>query len=223
MRIENGMAATPVTCHLPRFTHFPLVTAAFIYIAAVLVANLTATAFIPFPVFGQVAVGTLVFGFTFTQRDRMHRIGRPFVYKVIGISAVLTLGLLLSVAYGWGASTAALFEQQGWPWLAQSIGVLAESGPRVFVASFLAIVLAESADTEVFHHFRTHTWLGRVLLSNAVSVPLDSLIFNVVAFWGIFSRMELASIIFGEIVIKTLVGSGYALWVARGRTLKAEF
>ena len=48
---------------------------AVIYILAVLAGNLTATAFIPFPVFGQVAVGTLIFGVTFTQRDRMHSAG----------------------------------------------------------------------------------------------------------------------------------------------------
>jgi uncharacterized integral membrane protein (TIGR00697 family) len=197
-------------------------TAALIYIVAVLVANLTATAFIPFPVFGQVAVGTLVFGFTFTQRDRMHALGRLFVYKVIGLSALLTLALLLSVAYGWGAAAAARFEAFGWSWMAGSIGVLAESGPRVFVASFLAIVLAEAADTEVFHHFRRHTWLGRVLMSNAVSVPLDSLIFNLVAFLGVFGLRDLAAIIFGEIVVKSLVGAIYAVLADRRgvRTLR---
>ena len=41
---------------------------AIIYITAVLLANLTATWFVPLPLFGQVAVGTFVFGFTFTQR-----------------------------------------------------------------------------------------------------------------------------------------------------------
>ena len=44
-----------------------------IYIVAVLAANYTATWFIPLPIFGMVSVGTLIFGVTFTQRDRVHR------------------------------------------------------------------------------------------------------------------------------------------------------
>ena len=47
-----------------------------IYILAVLAANYTATWFIPLPIFGMVSVGTLIFGITFTQRDRVHRYGR---------------------------------------------------------------------------------------------------------------------------------------------------
>ena len=52
-----------------------MLTSMAIYITAVLVANYTATWFIPLPVFGLVSVGTLVFGVTFTQRDRVHRFG----------------------------------------------------------------------------------------------------------------------------------------------------
>ena len=59
-----------------------------IYIIAVLVANYTATWFIPLPIFGMVSVGTLVFGITFTQRDRVHRFGRKSVYFMIFVAAV---------------------------------------------------------------------------------------------------------------------------------------
>jgi hypothetical protein len=54
----------------------PFLINAAIYILATLGANYTATWFIPFPVFGQVAVGTFIFGLTFTQRDRLHVGGR---------------------------------------------------------------------------------------------------------------------------------------------------
>lgn len=190
--------------------------AAFIYIAAVLLGNLTATAFIPFPVFGQVAVGTLIFGVTFTQRDRMHRAGgRGFVYKVIGVTAVLTLVLLLSAAYGWGMPLTEWFRAKGWAWMAESTVSLAESGPRVFVASMLAIVIAEGADTEIYHRLRNRSWAVRVLGSNTVSVPLDSMLFNLVAFAGIFPPFLLLQIIFGEVVIKYVVSAMYAA-VPRG-------
>lgn len=196
--------------------------AAFIYIAAVLLGNLTATAFIPFPVFGQVAVGTLIFGVTFTQRDRMHRVGgRRFVYKVIGVTALLTLVLLTTAAYGWGLPLTEWFRARGWNWMAESTVSLAESGPRVFVASMLAILIAEAADTEIYHRLRKRSWAVRVLSSNSVSVPMDSVLFNVVAFAGIFEPMLLVQIIFGEIVIKYTISALYAA-VPRGNEVSAQ-
>jgi uncharacterized integral membrane protein (TIGR00697 family) len=186
--------------------------AAILYVAAVLVANLTATAFFPFPVFGQVAIGTLVFGVTFTQRDRMHRSGgRALVYRTIAVAAALTLALLLSGTYLWGGPLTEYFQARGWEWLAASSGSLAQGGPRVFVASFLAIILAETADTEIYHHLRERSWAVRVLHSNAVSIPMDSILFNTVAFAGLFPAMMLVQIIFGEVVVKFSVSAAYAL------------
>jgi queuosine precursor transporter len=186
--------------------------AAVIYIFAVLLGNLTATAFIPFPVFGQVAVGTLIFGVTFTQRDRMHsQGGRRLVYKVIALTALLTLVLLLSAAYVWGLPVEHKFQSLGWTWMASSMDSLTQSGPRVFVASFVAIILAETADTEIYHRLRDRSWAVRVMRSNLVSVPMDSILFNVVAFGGIFAPMLLVQIIFGEVVIKFSVSAVYAL------------
>lgn len=197
-------------------------SAAIIYILAVFLGNLTGTAFIPFPVFGQVAVGTLIFGVTFTQRDRMHRIGgRRFVYKVIALTAVLTLALLLSATYLWGKPLADWFSANGYTWLASSTGPLAESGPRLFAASFLAIIMAETADTEIYHYLRERSWTVRVLSSNLVSVPMDSILFNVVAFAGIFEPMMLCQIIFGEVVIKYSISALYAA-VPRGKVPEAS-
>ena len=130
-----------------------------IYIAAVLVANYTATWFIPLPVFGLVSVGTLVFGVTFTQRDRVHRYGRKAVYTMIFMAAV---GMVLE----------SLFLGVAW---------------RIIAASFIAIVLSETADTEVYQKLLHRSWLRRVVGSNLVSIPLDSLLFNVIAFAGVFA------------------------------------
>jgi len=157
---------------------------AVIYVAAVLVANLTATWFIPLPIFGEVAVGTFVFGFTFTQRDRMHRHGRRFVYTTIVIAAGLSA--LLSLA---GAVEG-----------------------RIIIASVIAIILSETADTEVYQRLLAKSWWHRVLSSNAVSIPLDSVFFNLVAFLGVFDARFLVSLIVGEIVVKFAVGAVTAVW-----------
>ena len=165
---------------------------AVIYVVAVLVANLTATWFIPLPVFGQVAVGTFIFGFTFTQRDRMHRKGRKFVYSVISVAALLSA--LLSLA--------------------------GQISARIIVASVIAILIAETADTEIYQRLLAQSWWHRVLKSNAVSIPLDSLFFNIVAFLDVLEPSMLVSLIVGEIVVKFAVGALTAIW--RGKQERAK-
>jgi uncharacterized PurR-regulated membrane protein YhhQ (DUF165 family) len=160
------------------------------YIVAVLMANYTAIWFIPMPIFGMLSVGTLIFGFTFTQRDRVHRFGRKMVYLMIFIAAV---GMVLE----------SLFLGVEW---------------RIIAASFIAIVLSETADTEVYHRLLQHSWMKRVIGSNLVSIPLDSLLFNLIAFAGVFAPAMLAAIIFGEIVTKFATGALAALWRSQGAT-----
>lgn len=150
------------------------------YIAATLAANYTATWFIHFPFFGQVSVATFIFGITFTQRDRVHNtLGRKNVYIMIGVAALLNLAVTILGAVEW----------------------------RIILASFIAIILAETADTEIYQYYISNTWAMRVLKSNAVSIPLDSLLFNAIAFAGVFPLWEVASIIFGEIVFKGIVSA----------------
>lgn len=162
-----------------------------IYIIAVLIANYTATWFIPLPIFGMVSVGTLVFGITFTQRDRVHRFGRKTVYFMIFIAAI---GMVLE----------SLFLGVEW---------------RIITASFIAIVLSETADTEVYQKLIKKPWMHRVIGSNLVSIPLDSILFNLIAFYGVakigddlYSTGLLIAIIFGEIVAKFATGFIAALW-----------
>jgi len=189
---------------------------AVLYTLAVMLANLTATLFLPFEIAPGtgilVSVGTLVFGITFTQRDRMHRLGRPFVYKVIFLTAILNLIMLTSLRYFWGEHLLTWLQETGWTWPAEATAMLVENGWRVFVASVLAIVVAESADTEIFHLYRERSWIGRVTRSNAVSIPIDSVLFNLIAFAGsaYFPPLVLAKVILGEILAKFLVGLIYA-------------
>jgi len=160
-----------------------------LYIAAVLAANYTATWFIPLPIFGMVSVGTLIFGITFTQRDRVHRYGRKAVYTMIMLAAV---GMVLE----------SLFLGVEW---------------RIILASFIAIVLSETADTEIYQKLLHRSWIQRVTGSNLISIPLDSILFNVIAFMGVFAPGMLVAIIFGEIVAKFSTGALAALWRAPGR------
>jgi uncharacterized PurR-regulated membrane protein YhhQ (DUF165 family) len=166
-----------------------LLIPALIYITAVLAANYTATWFLPLPIFGQVAVGTFIFGITFTQRDLLHQFGRRRVYQVIFLTAVLSVieSLVLGVPY------------------------------RIIIASFAAILLSETADTEVYQRLLNRSWMLKVASSNAVSIPIDTLIFNLIAFLGVFPPLQLLAIMWGEIVVKTLMGVLVGLMTARQR------
>ncbi|MGF1570580.1 MAG: VUT family protein [Nodosilinea sp.] len=155
-----------------------------IYILATLGANYTAAWFIPLPIFGQVAVGTFIFGLTFTQRDRLHAAGRPWVYGTIAAAALANV--LMSALLGVPG--------------------------RIILASFLAILLAETADTEVYQKLIRYPWLLRVAGSNAVSVPLDTLLFTLVAFAGVLSRADMVALLFGDTLLKYAIGAGVALW-----------
>lgn len=170
--------------------HAPMIAAMTVYIVCTLLANFTFDSFIALPLYGQLSVGTLFFGVTFTQRDRVHRFGRNRAYQMIAVAAVTNLALS---AY---------------------LGIPL----RFLLAGFLAILIAEAADTEVYQRFIARRWLTRVVTSNAVSIPLDSVTFTVIAFAGTLSVSAMGEIVFADIVAKTIVGILAAVRIVRRDT-----
>lgn len=161
------------------------------YVAVVAVSNLLVDKFIDLGAFGLLSAGTITFGITFTIRDLAHQasvragLGRRPVFLMIGIAA------LVNVAVAMATNTPA----------------------RFLVASFLAILISEGIDTEIYHRLRTRSWLVRVLSSNAVSVPLDSSIFTIVAFLGVagYDALTMVQIVQADLIFKFLVGTVLAL------------
>jgi len=154
---------------------------AIIYLVCVLVAQYTATWIIPVPlpiIGGAVTLGTLAFGVTFTARDRVHRLGRQKVYTMIALAVIGSIfeTIILGVPF------------------------------RIIVASAIAIALSETADTEIYQRLLHKSWLVRVVSSNAVSIPLDSLLFASIAFVGLLPNFIVIKIIYTEIIIKYTVG-----------------
>ena len=159
-------------------SYAPMLAAMSIYIVCTLLANFTFDSFLALPVYGQLSVGTLFFGVTFTQRDRVHGFGKFRAYQMIGVAALANLALS---AY---------------------LGIPL----RFLLAGFLAILVAETADTEVYSRLIERRWLTRVLTSNAFSIPLDSVTFTVIAFAGTLSVAAMGEIVFADILAKTVVG-----------------
>ena len=137
-------------------------------------------------VFGRaVDMGTFIYPITFTLRDVIHKAAGKRAARI----AILTsagVNLLLAGYLAWAAA---------WPTdpsFALGEEFTAVLGPlwRIVIASLLAMVVSELIDTEVYHLWVTrvtvrYQWL-RVLVSNAVSIPIDNLIFAIGAFAPLF-------------------------------------
>jgi uncharacterized PurR-regulated membrane protein YhhQ (DUF165 family) len=170
--------------------HAVMLAAISVYLACTLLANFTFDSFLALPLYGQLSVGTLFFGVTFTQRDRVHRFGRKRAYQMIAVAALANLAL----------------------------SAYLDIPLRFLLAGFLAILIAEAADTEVYGRFIKRRWLTRVATSNAVSIPIDSITFTAIAFAGTLSLATMGEIVFADILAKTVVGLLAAAHIMRRDT-----
>jgi len=79
---------------------------------------------------------------------------------------------------------------------------------RIVFASIVAEVIAELVDTEGYRLWvervtHKYQW-ARVLVSNALSIPLDSVLFSWLAFGGILPNAVVWSIFISNVIIKGL-------------------
>jgi queuosine precursor transporter len=132
--------------------------------------------------FGRaVDMGTFIYPITFTLRDVVHKaLGKRAARAMIVTAGVVNLFMALYLQ--WAARAPA---DESFAFDSEFRTVL---GPlwRIVVASIIAEVASELADTEVYHWFvrrvTTRYQWARVLVSNAVSVPIDNVLFAVLAF-----------------------------------------
>jgi uncharacterized integral membrane protein (TIGR00697 family) len=152
----------------------------------------------------SVDVGTVIYPFTFTLRDLVHKsLGRAAARAVIVSAAVINLAMAGLFAFAvW------LPPDPTWP-LQQEFAAVLMPVWRIVAASILAEIASEFADTEIYHLWITRVtrrfqW-ARVLISNTISVPLDSLIFCWGAFGGLLPGPTVWSIFWANILVKGAV------------------
>lgn len=174
------------------------------YVAAQVMADVASLRIVEVAGFA-VDAGTLIYPFTFTLRDLVHKIaGKTAARVLIVTAAVINLGMALLfwvtslLPAGDTAPQTVLFGDV----LAPVWGIV--------LASILAEVVSELIDTEVYSAWvrrmgSRHQW-GRVLSSNAVAVPVDSAIFvGVAVAVGVFPSAAAWSIFWVNVVVKGLV------------------
>ena len=174
-----------------------------VYIATQLLSDIASLKITVIADFSMDA-GTFIYPLTFTIRDLVHkRLGKIAARTVIILAAGINLFMALFFQF-----TAWLPEDPSWGLGNEFSAVL---GPvwRIVLASIVAEVFSELIDTEIYHLWQSrvtkrYQWM-RVLSSNAVSIPIDSLIFCWGAFGFSLPHDVVWSIFFANVIVKGAV------------------
>lgn len=176
------------------------------YVAASIMANVMSARILRVgPSWASFAVdaGTLTYPLTFTLRDLVHKVGgrrvaRTVIVATAALNVVLALGLWATAVLPGDPSVDAAAQKWFGPVLTPVL--------RITLASIVAQVVAELLDTEVYHRwvgrFGHRAQWGRVLSSNAVSIPVDSVVFVAIAFGGVLPFAVAVSIVWANVVVK---------------------
>ncbi|MET0902421.1 MAG: queuosine precursor transporter [Acidimicrobiales bacterium] len=179
------MAATALDARRPVLTPISRVAIAAVgaYVGAQVIADVSSLK-IGVVADRAVDMGTFIYPITFTLRDVVHKaLGKRAARTLVVTAAVVNV--FMAVYLQWAAKAPA---DVSYPLAEEFQAVLAPLW-RITVASIIAEVVSGLVDTEVYHWFvrrvtTRHQW-ARVATSNAVSIPIDNLIFAVGAFGAI--------------------------------------
>lgn len=174
------MNATDKTRTEQRHSRFAVALIA-IYVAIVVIANVTTSKLVPFAG-SYVPAAVFLFASTFTILDVINRhegVGTARLAVWLGLAAnILLVGYtklveVMPAAPFYGGQDA--FES-----------VLGNTW-RIALASWVAFFISERLDAEIYHYWQKYVsgplWL-RVIVSNIVSCAIDSVIFIWIAFGG---------------------------------------
>ncbi len=178
------------------------------YIAAQMLADVASLkiALLPAGPVGSLSIdgGTFIYPLTFTLRDLVHKMLGKRAARVLIIAAAV-INLFMAALFGFVSWLPA---DPSWGLQAEFAAIL---GPvwHIVIASILAEVVSELLDTEVYHLWVTrvttrYQW-ARVLVSNAFSVPVDSLIFCWIAFGSTLPAAVVWSIFWSNVLVKGAV------------------
>ena len=190
------------------------------YIAAQMLSDVASLRIITFLGFSMDA-GTLIYPFTFTLRDMVHKVGGRRVARTLIVAAAV-VNLVMALLF----------------WLVAKLPPDATVGPqlefgmvlapvwRIVIASIVAEVASELTDTEIYQlwvdRFRQRLQWMRVLVSNGVSVPLDSALFCGLAFIGRMPFGVVVSIFVANILLKGIVTLASLPWIYLVKERRAE-
>ena len=174
------------------------------YVAAQMVADISNLRNLT--LFGlSVSAFSIAYPLTFTLRDMAHKLAGPYVARTLIIAAAVIY--LVAQAFFTIISNLP-------PEMTEAervtLGQLLTPEWRFLMAAVVASVLSQLVDTEVYTRWverfgREHQW-GRVLVSNAIGIPLDRILFLVLAFAGTMSTEGMVEAFIGTTIARLVFG-----------------
>lgn len=159
--------------------------------------------------FGSLVMDAgFIYSLTFTWRDLIHKqLGKNAAITTIWLSAAINLiaaiyfqmVVLMPAEPSWAAAGG----QVAWEFLF-SLQF------RIVLASIITALIAELIDTQVYHLWTRGIGLNRpqwtgVFASNSISIPVDSVLFPLIAFYGIISADAMVQMFWTNIIVKVIV------------------
>jgi hypothetical protein len=174
-----------------------------LYIAAQMLADIASLKIALVAGF-SIDAGTFIYPLTFTLRDLVHkRLGLAAARIVVILAAAINLFMAAFFQFA-----VRLPEDPEWGLGREFEAIL---GPvwRIVAASIVAEVASELIDTEIYRLWVSRVtarfqWM-RVLASNSLSIPVDSLIFCWGAFGGALPAAVVWSIFSANVILKGIV------------------
>lgn len=177
-----------------------IVIVATAYVAAQILADIASLRILFIGGF-SIDAGTIVYPLTFTLRDLVHKTAGIITSRVLIVTAA-AINLFMAALF-WVVSILPADQSVG-PQL--QFGAVLSPVWRIVFASIIAEVVAEFIDSEVYQRWvdrAGNRWQwGRVLSSNAIAIPIDSILFTMIAFGGVLPIAVVISIFWSNVIVK---------------------
>jgi uncharacterized integral membrane protein (TIGR00697 family) len=159
--------------------------------------------------FGSLVMDAgFIYALTFTWRDLIHKqLGKDAAITTIWLSAAINimaalyfqLVVLMPAEPSWAGAGG----QAAWEFLF-SLQF------RIVLASIITALIAELIDTRVYRRWtagwgRNRPQRSRVFVSNSISIPIDSFLFPLIAFFGVVSSDAMVQMFWTNITVKAIV------------------
>lgn len=190
-------------------SHKKIIIALALYLTSLFAANTLGLKIMPFLFGSHLSVAVFSFPIVFLMTDVIGEVFGKRIAKFFVLAGFVSTALFIAYSF---LSLAMPWSLEG-EWARAGYDQIFGVSIRVAVASLVAFLVAEYQDVFSFFFFRAkfgtkHFWL-RSNLSNVWSQLLDSVIFMLIAFAGIYPWATLMSIIITWWLYKVAMGALY--------------
>lgn len=186
-----------------------LILALTVYLTSLFAANTLGLKVMPFLFGGHLSVGVFSFPIVFLMTDVIGEVYGKKTAKFFVLAGFVSTALFIAYSF---LSLAMPWSPDG-EWAKEGYNMMFGMSARIAVASLVAFLLGEYQDVLAFFFFKDKIggkffWL-RSLLSNMWSQAFDTVLFMMIAFYGVYDNATLVSIMISWWSYKVLMGFAY--------------